>query len=249
MVESLHFPANLFDSGALLLARSGRVSGVRAVQDRPFWPSIYAADQLRSKHWVVTITFQWTGSDILEDQPKCVYTLTCNQHVVRGIGENAMETNVKYEELDSLSRHALDAAEEAMSHAYNPYSRFYVGAALYTSDGIIVKGTNFETAAHSPICAERAAIVSANTQGMWNFVGMAVIGRGEEFIAVDVVAPCGVCRQMIYELGQVSKTDLRLILSSTKKDKITITSISELLPLAFGPMDLHVDISRYRQSY
>ncbi len=32
----------------------------------------------------------------------------------------------------------LDAAEEAMAGAYNPYSKFFVGAALLTKDGEMI---------------------------------------------------------------------------------------------------------------
>ncbi|MCK4429042.1 MAG: hypothetical protein KAU95_01605 [Candidatus Aenigmarchaeota archaeon] len=52
---------------------------------------------------------------------------------------------------------------------------------------------------------------------------------------------------MLYEASQISDYNIEIILSTTKKDKIVITSIDELLPLAFGPKDLGMDIKKYQK--
>jgi cytidine deaminase len=153
---------------------------------------------------------------------------------------------VPYEELDELAKKALAAAEAAMEHAYNPYSHFYVGAALFTEDGTIIPGTNYESATYTSICAERTAIVSANTMGIRRFQGIVVIARGEDYATTEVTTPCGSCRQMLYEVAQLSGTDLSVILSTTHQDKIVLTTIKELLPLGFGPTDLQIDLQKYR---
>ena len=44
---------------------------------------------------------------------------------------------------------------------------------------------------------------------------------------------------------QLSKNDLEVIMSTTKKDKIIIATIKELLPLAFGPKDLKIDVKKF----
>jgi len=54
------------------------------------------------------------------------------------------------------------------------------------------------------------------------------------------VAPCGSCRQVIYEASQIANNDVMVIMSNSKKDKIIVSWISELLPLAFGPKDLGI---------
>lgn len=156
---------------------------------------------------------------------------------------------IDYRELSPLQRHALDAAAEVMENSYNPYSHFYVGATLYGMHlGVLVPGTNVENAAYgSCICAERAAILSANAQGLRKFDGIAIIARGETFDTQEVTGPCGSCRQMIYELSQLSGCDMEIILSTTQKDKIVITTIGELLPLAFGPLDLGIDVAKYQK--
>jgi len=145
-----------------------------------------------------------------------------------------------YEQLPEKKKELIDVAAEVMEKAYNPYSGFFVGAALRTKSGEIITGANVENAAYgSSICAERAALLRANAEGHQNDIReIAVIARGKDFPTTEVSAPCGCCRQMINEAAQISDCDIEIILSTTKKDKIGITTISKLLPFAFGPKDL-----------
>lgn len=153
-----------------------------------------------------------------------------------------------YEDLADLQRRALDESARVMENAYNPYSHFYVGACLISADGRLISGANVENSAYgSTICAERAAIMRANATGIRIFRGVAIIGRGENFDTAEVTGPCGSCRQMLYEAAQLSDCDLELIMSTTQKDKIILATIGELLPLAFGPKNLGVDISKYQK--
>jgi cytidine deaminase len=152
---------------------------------------------------------------------------------------------------EALSWHQNEALEEALkvlAYSYNPYSLFRVGACLYdTQSSSFVSGTNVENGAYgSTICAERAAIVRANAEGKRMFTGIAIIARGNSFETSEVTGPCGSCRQMLYELSQISGCDLEVVLATSKLDKILITSMSELLPLAFGPKDLGIDIESFR---
>jgi cytidine deaminase len=155
--------------------------------------------------------------------------------------------DVKYGSLELVQRQLLDEAAKAMERAYNPYSHYYVGAALLSQDGRIITGTNVENVSYGmTICAEQTAIVRANAMGIRNFDKLALIGRGENFDTTKVSGPCGRCRQVLYEFAQVSEVDLELILSTTTKYKIVIATIEELLPLAFGPEDLGIDLGKYR---
>jgi cytidine deaminase len=154
-----------------------------------------------------------------------------------------------YDKLDYIQKRLLDKAEMVMPTAYNPYSHFYVGAALLSRDGRIIAGSNVENAAYgSTICAERSAILSANAMGVRTFDKVGIIARGETFDTTDVTAPCGSCRQMLFESAQISEKDLEVILSTTRKDKIIMTTINELLPLAFGPKDIGIDVKKYQQA-
>lgn len=155
---------------------------------------------------------------------------------------------VRYKQLNKLQREALDAASQVLKNSYNPYSHFYVGATLIAQDGQLISGTNFENAAYgSTICAERSAVLRANAMGIRKFSGIAIIARGENFETTEVTGPCGSCGQVLYEISQVSGCDLQVILSTSKKDLIIFSTIKELLPLAFGPIDLGIDIARYQK--
>ncbi len=133
-----------------------------------------------------------------------------------------------------------------MGKAYNPYSHFYVGAALFTDDGTDIAGSNVENAALGPtICAERSAAVRANAMSVHSFSGTPIIARGEDFNTTEVTALYGVCRRVLYETSQISNADLVVILSTTRKDKIVVTTIKELLPLAFRPADLVLNVRNY----
>jgi cytidine deaminase len=149
-------------------------------------------------------------------------------------------------DLNNAQRKLLGEAERAMERAYNPYSKFYVGAALLAKDGAMLPGANYENASYGiSICAERSAIVGANERGVRQFKAIAVITRGRDFDVAEPSAPCGACRQMLYEVSQLSNTDLEVIMSNTKKDKIVIAKISKLLPMAFGPLDLGMSLKKY----
>ena len=160
---------------------------------------------------------------------------------------------VKYKDLTRIQKILLDKAEEVMENSYNPYSRFSVGAAILTKDYKIIKGTNNENSAYgSTNCAEVAAILEANNKKYRMFKSIAVIAKGrmkngKYFDTKEPTAPCGNCRQKIFESSQISGTNLEVIMSNTKKTKIIISSIEELLPMGFGPKDLGIDVSEYQK--
>jgi len=155
---------------------------------------------------------------------------------------------ISYDQLSELEKSALIEAENTLKNAYTPYSHFNVAACLYAQDGQLVSGANCENASYGLVmCAERSAIVRANAMGLRKFSGIAIITKGEAFDTTEPTAPCGSCRQMLYELSQLSNCDLKVIMSATKKDKIMVATISELLPYAFGPKDLDVDIAKYQK--
>jgi cytidine deaminase len=126
----------------------------------------------------------------------------------------------------------LQAAAEAMTRAYAPYSRFKVGAALLDAEGAVHHGCNVENAAYGPTnCAERTALFRAIADGRapGSFRALAVIAD-----TAGPITPCGVCRQVISEL---CAPDMPIILSNLKGD-VRLTTPAELLPGAFAPTDL-----------
>ncbi|MGG1877695.1 cytidine deaminase [Paenibacillus cisolokensis] len=126
----------------------------------------------------------------------------------------------------------MQEAIKARSRAYIPYSNFGVGAALLDAEGGIHLGCNVENAAYSPTnCAERTALHRAIADGHQpgSFQAIAIVGDTE-----GPCTPCGVCRQVLVEL---CKPDMPVFLGNMKGD-IQETTVSELLPGAFGPWDL-----------
>jgi len=89
----------------------------------------------------------------------------------------------------------LQAAAQARLQAVAPYSRFRVGAALLTANGVIIPGANVESASYGlTCCAERVALFRALTSGERDFVAIAVVAAVE-----GGPTPCGACRQLLAE--------------------------------------------------
>lgn len=121
----------------------------------------------------------------------------------------------------------LDQARAVRAHAYAPYSRFHVGAAVQSRDGRIFIGCNVENASYGlTTCAERNALAAAIAAGCQpgDLVHLAIIGDTDE-----PIVPCGACRQVMQELGGEA---LHITLANLDGD-IRHTTAGELLPGAF----------------
>src|SRR5215218_4877836 len=115
----------------------------------------------------------------------------------------------------------LTAARAARQHAHAPFSGFKVGAALECGDGTIITGCNIENATYGlTLCAERVAIFKAMSEGERHFAALAVVADSPR-----VPAPCGPCRQIIWEFCG----DLWVRLSDLKGRSRQLR-MSELLP-------------------
>lgn len=133
----------------------------------------------------------------------------------------------------------IAAARAAAAHAYAPYSRFAVGAALRLADGGIVTGANFENASYGlSLCAETVALASANSAGqLANIVEVAVFGGRITAQGIEgeaPVTPCGRCRQILNEAAQLGGRDLPIHCTAPGGAVVTHL-LSALLPHAFGP--------------
>jgi cytidine deaminase len=123
----------------------------------------------------------------------------------------------------------IEAATRARDAAYAPYSRFKVGSALLCEDGSIYTGCNVENASYGVTsCAEPVAIFKAVSDGKRDYLAIAIVLDSPE-----PAAPCGACRQAIYEFG----SNIEVIMANID-GKVESMSISELLPRAFGPRSL-----------
>ncbi len=121
---------------------------------------------------------------------------------------------------------ALRAAARAMgAHAYAPYSDVHVGAAALVDDGRVVTGCNVENASYGlTLCAECGVVQQLAATGGGRLVALSVVGTDGTYLA-----PCGRCRQVLFEFGGPTllvDTDLGVV------------TLDDLLPHAFGPADL-----------
>ncbi len=118
-----------------------------------------------------------------------------------------------------------EAAREAMTHAYAPYSNFPVGAAGLVDDGRTVSGCNVENAAYGvALCAECGMVSALVASGGGRLVAVTCVdGHG------NVLMACGRCRQLLWEHGGPA-----LLVETVSGVK----AMSEVLPDAFGPDDL-----------
>jgi cytidine deaminase len=124
--------------------------------------------------------------------------------------------------------HLIQAASDARQWAYAPYSSYLVGAALLTASGRVYDGVNVESAAYpTTMCAERVAIYKAVSEGERNFIALAVV-------TANGGSPCGSCRQVLAEFG----LETTVLLADSQGKIRAETTLRELLPNAFTPMDL-----------
>jgi cytidine deaminase len=117
------------------------------------------------------------------------------------------------------------AATEAMTHAYAPYSHFKVGAAGLVDDGRLVVGCNVENAAYGVgLCAECGLVSALHATGGGRLVAVACVDQHG-----DPLMPCGRCRQLLWENGGPG-----MLLETVGG----VRPMTEVLPDAFGPDDL-----------
>ncbi len=123
----------------------------------------------------------------------------------------------------------MDAAREAATRAYAPYSNFRVGAAILTSGGAVHVGCNVENASYGlSICAERNAattMVSADPNDT-KIERVAIFSPN-----TAPCFPCGACRQFLREFDceEVVVDDA----SGLRR-----YPFAEILPHSFGPESL-----------
>ncbi len=117
------------------------------------------------------------------------------------------------------------AATDAMRRAYAPYSNFRVGAALLATDGSVHSGCNVENASYpAGICAERAALTRAVSDGVRQFTAIVVCTEA------DVpTPPCGICRQVLHEFAPLLE-----VTSITTGGARQTWRLDALLPAAFA---------------
>ena len=150
------------------------------------------------------------------------------------------ELKIAYQEYNSLDelepadRRLADAAIEATSQSYAPYSNFNVGAAVMYGDEEIVKGSNQENAAYpSAMCAERTALFYASSnRPEVPIKGIAIAARQNGTLTGSPVTPCGACRQVMAQYQTKSGIPMHIILIGSDKI-LKFNKVEDILPFIF----------------
>jgi cytidine deaminase len=129
---------------------------------------------------------------------------------------------------DDMRRSLIEQAASAREKAYVPYSEYPVGAAILTSSGEVFTGCNIEIASFGATsCGERTAAFKAVSDGEREFRAIAVVTS-------NGAAPCGICRQVLYEFGPEM-----IVIMADPDGVITWEGpLTDLLPYGFGPKKL-----------
>jgi cytidine deaminase len=140
------------------------------------------------------------------------------------------------DELDTESKYVVHKAKEAAFHAYAPYSKFCVGAALLLDNNTIVAGSNQENASYPLcMCAERVALYSiGNSFPDRKITKLAVVAHKKNHKDLIPAAPCGACRQVLVEFEQRQKAQIEIVFLAEPHRWVKYMSASALLPFSFS---------------
>ena len=140
-----------------------------------------------------------------------------------------------WEELSDVNKALIKKSQAAQENAYAPYSNFNVGAAILLEDGTVFTGNNQENSAYpSGLCAERVAIFACAAQNPdLKIKVVAISADSEKFDINTVLAPCGSCRQSMYEYESRQKEPIKVLLKGADNQVIEFSSVADLLPLGF----------------
>jgi cytidine deaminase len=119
----------------------------------------------------------------------------------------------------------IAAATTARRRSHAPYSGFAVGAAILMEDGSIHAGCNVENRSYgATVCAERVALGAALAAGGRRPRAVAVVAD-----AAPPARPCGMCLQVLSELGD---PNLPILLGNLggQRDELRL---ADLLPQPF----------------
>jgi cytidine deaminase len=153
--------------------------------------------------------------------------------------EVKIETTLQvYDSISNLPedvQQLMNSAIEARKHAYSPYSKFDVGAAILLDNGKVISGSNQENASYpSGLCAERTAIYYAGaTYPKAKMLKMALTASSQNQQTLKPIPPCGACRQAIAEYEIKQGNPIEIYFMGVKGKVVKSKSLANLLPLVF----------------
>lgn len=143
--------------------------------------------------------------------------------------------NISYEhcsidELSPAEQEVVQAAFEATSKAYAPYSGFKVGAAIRLRSGKILTAANCESEVFpSGLCAERSLLYSYATNHAEDVIELMAIASDP---SERECYPCGACRQVMLDAERRQQSPIRIIMAGGGTASV-VESAEVLLPFTF----------------
>ena len=118
----------------------------------------------------------------------------------------------------------IAVARTQLDHAYAPYSKFRMGAAVEAADGTVVGGAIVENVSLGlAMCAERVALFTTSATGR-RPVRLALSAPKT---SGTVTWPCGACLQVALELGG---RNLVVVVGDDDNGPVETSTVGELLP-------------------
>ena len=127
--------------------------------------------------------------------------------------------------LTRADRELIEAATEVARARYRP-GWHEIAAAVRTAGGRVVTGVNLD--GYYSICAEAAAIARAVAEGEEELAAIVAVRYEPDLDRARVVSPCGRCRDLISEFGDVA-------VLYPENDGVRKAPIAKLLPSRFEP--------------
>jgi cytidine deaminase len=107
-------------------------------------------------------------------------------------------------ELDPSDHELIEAARQTIAERYKE-NRHHIGSALRTKSGHIFTAIHLDTyVGRASVCAEAIAVGQAMTAGENEIVTIVSVRHPrprETYREIQVVSPCGICREMLADFA------------------------------------------------
>lgn len=127
--------------------------------------------------------------------------------------------------LTRADRELIDAAAEVARSRYRA-GWHEIAAAVRAKDGRVITAVNLD--GYYSICAEAAAIARAVAEGEEDLAAIVAVRYEPDSDRTRVVSPCGRCRDLISEFGDVE-------VLYPEGEEVRKAPVSKLLPSRFEP--------------
>lgn len=121
----------------------------------------------------------------------------------------------------------INSAEKVIEKNYR-YERHHIGAAVRTSSGNVFAAVHVEAnVGRITVCGEAMALGKAISEGDHEFETIVAVAHPHPYEDIEkcwVVAPCGMCRELISDYGK--NTDVII----SYKGELVKCNVMELLP-------------------